>query len=100
VTAIPAPIATSAGLKTVRTVMQRVTGPASLPVSTISAVPEGGGEHFGPFLQTGVDEQDLFVIARGAVAEHDRAEAADLEGDCVRRVARPRQFHPRGRAGH
>ena len=42
------------------------------------------GEDLGPARQPGVDEHDLVVVARGAVAEHDGAEPGHVEPHRVR----------------
>ncbi|MGH3686175.1 MAG: hypothetical protein ACRDRU_24835 [Pseudonocardiaceae bacterium] len=42
------------------------------------------GQHLGPALQSGVDENDFAVVAGCAVAEHDIAEAVDVQNRWVR----------------
>ena len=41
------------------------------------------GQHLGPAIQAGVDEDDFVVVAGCAVAEHDLAEALDADCDRV-----------------
>ena len=47
------------------------------------------GEDLGPPLKPGVDDDHLLVVARGGVAEDDRAEIVDLERDRVGQAGQP-----------
>ena len=42
------------------------------------------GQHLGPAVQAGVDENDLVVVAGCAVAEQDIAETVDVQNNGVR----------------